>query len=48
MAEMVLQARTLPEPLFRLIHTDRVKIREDNNGGYIQKIFQLPRYKPNT
>jgi hypothetical protein len=32
MTEMVLQTRTLPEPLFRLISSDRVKIREDNNG----------------
>jgi len=28
MAEMVLQVRTLPEPLFRLIHTEKVKVRE--------------------
>jgi len=32
MADMVLQARTLPEPLFRLVSTERVAIREDNNG----------------
>jgi len=32
MAEMVLQARTLPEPLFRLIRTEKVKVSEDNNG----------------
>ena len=29
---MVLQARTLPTPLLRLISTEKVKIREDNNG----------------
>jgi len=28
MTEMVLQARTLPEPLFRLIHSEKVKVRE--------------------
>jgi len=28
MAEMVLQARTLPEPLYQLIHTEKVKGRE--------------------
>ena len=32
MAEMVLQAKILPEPLFRLIPTEKVKIREDING----------------
>ena len=30
MAEMVLQARMLPEPILRLIHTEMVKIREYN------------------
>jgi hypothetical protein len=29
-AELVLQARTLPEPLFRLIPTDKIKIRQSN------------------
>jgi len=28
MAEMVLQARTLPEPIFKLIHSEKVKVRE--------------------
>ena len=28
MTEMVLHARTLPEPLFRLIRTEKVKVRE--------------------
>jgi len=32
MSETVLQARILPEPLFRLIHTDKVKVHEDING----------------
>jgi len=32
MTELVLQTRTLPESLFRLISADRVKIRTDNNG----------------
>jgi len=32
MSEMVLQTRTLPEPLFRLISSDSVKIHEDING----------------
>ena len=32
MTEMVLQTRTLPEPLFRLISSSSVKIREDSNG----------------
>ena len=30
MAEMVLQARTLPEPLFKLIRTEKVKVRESH------------------
>jgi hypothetical protein len=28
MTEMVLDTRTLPEPLFRLIQTEKVKVRE--------------------
>ena len=28
MAEMVLQARTLPEPIFRLIRSEKVKVRK--------------------
>ena len=28
MTEMVLNTKTLPEPLFRLIHTEKVKVRE--------------------
>lgn len=28
MTEMVLDARTLPEPLFRMIHTKKVKVSE--------------------
>ena len=28
MVEMVLNANTLPEPLFRLIRTEKVKVRE--------------------
>ena len=32
MTEMVLQTKTLPEPLFRLIASNSVKVREDNNG----------------
>ena len=32
MAEIVLQTRTLPEPLLRLISSDNVKIQADTNG----------------
>ncbi|MDR2166641.1 MAG: hypothetical protein LBE35_02165 [Clostridiales bacterium] len=32
MAEMVLQAGTLPEPLLRLISTERVKVRAERGG----------------
>ena len=30
MTEIVLEARTLPEPLFRLIRTEKVKVRESD------------------
>jgi hypothetical protein len=30
MIEMVLNARTLPEPLFKLIQTEKVKVNETN------------------
>jgi len=32
MAELVLQANTLPESLSRLIRTEKVKVHEGNNG----------------
>ena len=32
MTEIVLQTRALPEPLFRLISSDNVKIQADTNG----------------
>ena len=30
MTEMVLNTRALPEPLFRMIHTEKVKVRDFN------------------
>jgi len=30
MNEIILNARTLPEPLFRLIRSEKVKVREEN------------------
>ncbi len=30
--EIVLNTNTLPEPLFRLIHTEKVKVNESTNG----------------
>ena len=30
MTEMVLNTNTLPEPLLRLIHTEKVKVREND------------------
>jgi hypothetical protein len=30
MTEMILNARTLPEPLFNMIRTERVKVNETN------------------
>ena len=32
MSEMVLHAKTLPEALFRLVATEKVRIKEDDNG----------------
>ena len=32
MAEVVLQAKTLPEPLLRLIPTEKVEVRKEHNG----------------
>ncbi len=32
MQEMVLNTNTLPEPLFRLIRTEKVKVNESING----------------
>ena len=29
MTEMILNTRALPEPLFRMIHTEKVKVREE-------------------
>ena len=34
MTEMVLDTRTLPEPIMRMIHTRKVKIRE-NRGDFV-------------
>ena len=35
MSEMVLNARTLPEQLFRVIRTERVKVRINQSNGVI-------------
>jgi len=40
-AEMVLHARTLPEPLLRLIHTEKVKIRECKGEIHLLPIKEL-------
>ncbi len=36
LTEMILNARTLPEPLFRLIRTEKVKVNE--SGGIVSLI----------
>lgn len=36
MSEMILNTKTLPEPLFRLIRTEKVKVNETN--GIVQLI----------
>lgn len=38
MSELVLRADTLPEPLFRMVHTDRVRVRELNRVITIEPI----------
>jgi hypothetical protein len=44
-AELVLQARTLPEPLFRLIPTKEVKVCADTNGEF--RIIPINKPKKN-
>ncbi len=34
MTEIILNTRTLPEPLFKLIRTEKVKINEAANGTF--------------
>lgn len=41
MAEMVLQARTLPEPLFRLTRTERVKVREHKGEIHLLPVEEV-------
>jgi len=35
MAETILQARILPEPILRFIHTDKVRIRESKGVVHV-------------
>ena len=35
MAELVLQSKTLPEPLFRLVCTEKVVVRESNGEVHL-------------
>ena len=39
MTEMVLNTSTLPEPLFRLIRTEKVKVRETNGEVLLTPII---------
>ena len=41
MSEMVLYARTLPEPLLRLIPTEKVKVREINGEVLLTPINEM-------
>jgi hypothetical protein len=40
MTEMILNARTLPEPLFKLIRTEKVKVNESNGVINLIPILQ--------
>jgi hypothetical protein len=40
MTEMVISANTLPEPLFRLIQTEKVKVREANGEIRLTPIME--------
>jgi hypothetical protein len=40
MTEMILNARTLPEPLFKLIRTEKVKVNETNGVINLIPILQ--------
>ena len=41
MAELILQAKTLPEPIFRLIHTEKVKVRESHGEIHLVPLDDL-------
>jgi len=41
MAEMVLNTNTLPEPLYRLIRTEKVKVNETNGIISLIPILQI-------
>ena len=43
MTEMVLQSRTLPEPLFRLIRTEKVKVRESYGEIHLIPLDDSPK-----
>ena len=41
MTEMVLQSNTLPEPLFRLIRTEKVKVCETNGVVSLLPVLEI-------
>ncbi|MCL2360512.1 MAG: hypothetical protein FWC73_01715 [Defluviitaleaceae bacterium] len=47
MAELVLQARTLPEPLYRLIGAEKVRVQEDRDEIRLIPIKTIPVEKVN-
>jgi len=46
MTEMVLNARTLPEPLFRMIRTEKVKVIENNGIISLTPVVETTRRCP--
>ena len=41
MSEMILNAVSLPEPLFRLVRSDKVKVSEENGKIYLTPILKV-------
>ena len=46
MTEIVLNTSTLPEPLFRLIHTEKVKVRESKGEIRLTPITDIKKGCP--
>ena len=42
MTEMVLDTKTLPEPLFRLLRVEKVKVREQDGEVRLIPVIQAP------
>ena len=45
MSELVLQSRLLPEPIFRLVRTEKVVVRESNGEVHLIPVDDLTKAK---